>query len=142
MKKYLYINSRDELYKIDIAKIVYFEAEGNYTNFVLSNKLKGAVCMNLAQMQKLINDNLHEAGAVFARIGKRYIVNLDFVYHINVLKQCITLSDGEMFAFHLPRDMPHICAGCYACIAGREQCCPGAGAGCFTSTAGCTAAAR
>ena len=57
MKKYLYINSRDELYKIDIAKIVYFEAEGNYTNFVLSNKLKGAVCMNLAQMQKLINDN-------------------------------------------------------------------------------------
>ena len=98
MKKYLYINSRDELYKIDIAKIVYFEAEGNYTNFVLSNKLKGAVCMNLAQMQKLINDNLHEAGAVFARIGKRYIVNLDFVYHINVLKQCITLSDGEMFA--------------------------------------------
>ena len=99
MKKYLYINSRDELYKIDIAKIVYFEAEGNYTNFVLSNKLKGAVCMNLAQMQKLINDNLHEAGAVFARIGKRYIVNLDFVYHINVLKQCITLSDGEMCAY-------------------------------------------
>ena len=94
MKKYLYINSRDELYKIDIAKIVYFEAEGNYTNFVLSNKL-----MNLAQMQKLINDNLHEAAAVFARIGKRYIVNLDFVYHINVLKQCITLSDGEMFAY-------------------------------------------
>lgn len=99
MKKYLYINSRDELYKIDIAKIVYFEAEGNYTNFVLSNKQKGAVCMNLAQMQKLINDNLHEAGAVFARIGKRYIVNLDFVYHINVLKQCITLSDGEMFDY-------------------------------------------
>ena len=99
MKKYLFINSRDELYKIDIAKIVYFEAEGNYTNFVLSNKLKGAVCMNLAQMQKLINDNLHEAGAVFARIGKRYIVYLDFVYHINVLKQCITLSDGEMFAY-------------------------------------------
>ena len=45
MKKYLYLNSRDELYKIDIAKIVYFEAEGNYTNFYLSNKLKGAVCM-------------------------------------------------------------------------------------------------
>ena len=36
MKKYLYLNSRDELYKIDIAKIVYFEAEGNYTNFYLS----------------------------------------------------------------------------------------------------------
>ena len=78
MKKYLYINSRDELYKIDIAKIVYFEAEGNYTNFFLSNKLKGAVCMNLTQMQKLINDNLQEAGAVFARIGKRHIIKAKY----------------------------------------------------------------
>ena len=99
MRKYLYINSRDELYKIDIAHIVYFEAEGNYTNFYLSNKLKGAVCMNLAQMQKLINDNLHEAGTVFARVGKRHIVNLDYVYHISVLKQKLVLSDGELFAY-------------------------------------------
>lgn len=99
MKKYLFINSRDELYKIDIARIVYFEAEGNYTNFFLSNKLKGAVCMNLAQMQKLISDNLHEAGAVFARIGKRHIINLDYVYQISVLKQRLVLSDGEMFAY-------------------------------------------
>ena len=99
MRKYLYINSRDELYKIDIAHIVYFEAEGNYTNFYLSNKLKGAVCMNLAQVQKLINDNLHEAGTVFARVGKRHIVNLDYVYHISVLKQKLVLSDGELFAY-------------------------------------------
>ena len=97
MKKYLYLNSRDELYKIDIAKIVYFEAEGNYTNFYLSNKLKGAVCMNLAQMQKLIKDNLQEAGAVFARVGKRHIINLD--YQISVLKQKLVLSDGEVFVY-------------------------------------------
>lgn len=99
MKKYLYLNSRDELYKIDIARIVYFEAEGNYTNVILSNKYRATVCMNLAQMQKLINDNLHEAGAIFARIGKRYIINLDYVLHINVLKQRLVLSDGEMFAY-------------------------------------------
>lgn len=99
MKKYLYLNSRDELYKIDIAKIVYFEAEGNYTNFYLSNKLKGEVCMNLSQMQKLINDNLKEAGVVFARVGKRHIINLDYVYQISVLKQKLVLSDGEVFAY-------------------------------------------
>ena len=99
MRKYLYLNSRDELYKIDIAKIVYFEAEGNYTNFYLSNKLKGSVCMNLSQMQKLISDNLKEAGAVFARVGKRHIVNLDYVYQISVLKQKLVLSDGEVFAY-------------------------------------------
>lgn len=30
------------------------------------------------------------------------------------------LADGELFEFQLPRDMPHICVGCYACINGQE----------------------
>ena len=100
-KTFLYLNSRDELYRIDISKIVYFEAEGNYTNFVLSNKLKGAVCMNLAQMQQVLSDSLKESASIFARVGKRYIVNLTYVYQIGVLRQKLTLSDGEVFAYQL-----------------------------------------
>lgn len=101
MNKYLYLNSRDELYRLDISKIVYFEAEGNYTNFVLSNKLKGAVCMNLAQMQEVLGNSLKESASVFARVGKRHIVNLSYVYQIGVLRQKLTLSDGEVFAYQL-----------------------------------------
>lgn len=100
-KKYLYLNSRDELYRIDISKIVYFEAEGNYTNFVLSNKLKGAVCMNLAQMQQVLSDSLKESALIFARVGKRHIVNLTYVYQIGVLRQKLLMSDGEVFAYSL-----------------------------------------
>lgn len=100
-KTFLYLNSRDELYRIDISKIVYFEAEGNYTYFVLSNKLKGAVCMNLAQMQQVLSDSLKESASIFARVGKRYIVNLTYVYQIGVLRQKLTLSDGEVFAYQL-----------------------------------------
>lgn len=99
--KNLYLNSRDELYRIDISKVVYFESEGNYTNFVLSNKLKGAVCMNLAQMQQVLSDSLKEDATIFARVGKRFIINLTYVYHICVLRQKLTLSDGEMFAYQL-----------------------------------------
>ena len=33
------------------------------------------------------------------------------------------LADDELFEFQLPRDMPHICVGCYACIKGQEQKC-------------------
>lgn len=100
-QKYLILNSRDELYRIDISKIVYFEAEGNYTNFVLSNKLKGAVCMNLAQMQQVLSDSLKESASIFARVGKRFIVNLTYVYQIGVLRQKLVLSDGEVFAYQL-----------------------------------------
>lgn len=99
--KYLYLNSRDELYKIDISKIVYFEADGNYTNIVLCNKVKGTVCMNLAQMQMVLDQNLKESASRFARIGKRFIINLDYVYQISVLKQKLVLSDGNVFAFQL-----------------------------------------
>ncbi len=52
--KYPYINSRDEFFRVrvDISKIVYFESDGNYTNIILNNKVKGTLCMNLAQMQR------------------------------------------------------------------------------------------
>ena len=34
---------------------------------------------------------------------------------------------GKLFEFYLPKDMPHICAGCYACIKGNETKCGGYG---------------
>ena len=37
-------------------------------------------------------------------------------------------GDGRIFEFQLPKDMPHICTGCYACIRGQEQKCGGAAA--------------
>lgn len=99
--EYLYINTRDELLRFDCSKIVYLEGDGNYTNIVLVNKLKASVCMNLSDMQRLISESLRERASMFARIGKRFIVNLNFIYQINVLRQVLTVSDGVHFAFQL-----------------------------------------
>ena len=98
---YLHLNSRDEFLRIDVSKIVYFEADGNYTNIVLANQLKGSVCMNLAQMQQILSERLKERATIFARVGKKYIINHTFVFQINVLKQKLTLSDGANFAYTL-----------------------------------------
>ena len=57
--------------------------------------------MNLAQMQKLIAENLSDSAATFARIGKRHIINMNYVFHISLLKQSLTLSDGASFAYDL-----------------------------------------
>ena len=70
---YLHLNTRDEFLRMDISKIVYFEADGNYTNIVLANKLKSVVCMNLAHMQQILTDSLKENARTFVRVGKRYI---------------------------------------------------------------------
>lgn len=101
-KNFLYLNSRDEFYKIDFLKIVYFEADGNYTNIVLSNNVKGVVCVNLNHMQQLLIENLQEKACIFARIGKRFVINLNYVYHIEVLKQKLSLTDGVNFIYQLP----------------------------------------
>lgn len=98
---FLYFNSRDELLRLDISKIVYFESDGNYTNIILSNKLRGTICFNLAQTEKALAERLKEKSRCFARIGKRYIINLNYVYQINIIKQRLVLSDYSSFAFQL-----------------------------------------
>lgn len=98
---YLFLNSRDELLRLDIHNIVYFEADGNYTNIISANKLKGVVCANLAQMQKMLSERLKEGASVFARVGKKYIINLSHIYAINTVRQYVILSDGATFAYQL-----------------------------------------
>lgn len=100
-QKFLYLNSRDEFFRVDISRIVYFEADGNYTNIILSNRIKGVVCMNLSQMQTLLSANLKESASIFARVGKSHIINLNYVYHISILRQHLTLSDGVNFEYVL-----------------------------------------
>lgn len=99
--KYLYLNSRDEFFRVDISKIVYFESDGNYTNIILNNKMKATIWMSLVQMQSILNDSLKDAAGIFARVGKRHIINLNFVYQIAILKQKLSLSDGENFEYSI-----------------------------------------
>lgn len=99
--KYLYLNSRDEFFRVDITKIVYFESDSNYTNIMLSNRMKATVCMNLAQMQEIIKSSIRDAAGTFARIGKRHIVNLNYVFQIAILRQKLILSDGENFEYQI-----------------------------------------
>lgn len=111
---YLFLNSRDELLRLDIHNIVYFEADGNYTNIISANKLKGVICANLAQMQKMLSERLKEDATIFARVGKKYIVNLRHIYAINTIRQHIILSDGATFEYQLNigkdalRELKHI----------------------------------
>lgn len=98
---YIFFNSRDELQRIDVSKVVYFEADGNYTDIVMINKLRAAVCMNLGEMEKVLALQLGDDCRNLIRIGKRFIINMNYVYQINVLKQQLILSDYDHFAFQV-----------------------------------------
>lgn len=98
---YVFFNSRDELQRIDVSKIVYFEADGNYTDIVMVNKLRASICMNLGEMERAIAAQIGDRANMFMRIGKRFIINMKYVYSINVLKQQLILSDYDHFAFQV-----------------------------------------
>jgi len=65
------------------------------------NKLRAAVLMNLGEMEKLLAQQLGDNAHRFMRIGKRFIINMQYVYSINVLKQQLILSDYDHFAFQV-----------------------------------------
>lgn len=97
----IYFNSRDCLIRLDISKIAYFEGDGNYTHIVTSNKLKGCLSMNLAHIEEALAKQLGEHANRFMRIGKRYIVNMGYIFMVDMQKQKLILSDNDSFIEHL-----------------------------------------
>lgn len=98
---YLYLNTRNELIRLDCSKIVYMEGDGNYTSIILVNKQKVTICMNLSRMQQFISESLRERASFFARVGKRFIINLNYVYKVQPLLQSLVVTDGVNFTFQL-----------------------------------------
>ena len=98
----VYFNSRDKLIRLDIQKIVYFEGDGNYTYIVTANKQKVCVTLNLSHTEEALAKQLGSNANQFMRIGKRFIVNMNYIFQIDIQKQTLMLSDCEHFLFQIP----------------------------------------
>ena len=101
-KQRVYFNSRDKLIRLDIQKIVYFEGDGNYTFIVTANKQKVCVTLNLSHTEEALAKQLGSNANQFMRIGKRFIVNMNYIYQIDIQKQTLMLSDCDHFLFQIP----------------------------------------
>ena len=98
----IYFNSRDKLIRLDIEKIVYFEGDGNYTYIVTANKQKVCVTLNLAHTEEALASQLGDNAKQFMRIGKRFIINMNYIFQVDIQKQILMLSDCEHFLFQMP----------------------------------------
>lgn len=70
MMEYIYFNSRDELLRLRITEIAYFESDGNYCNVVTANKLRSPIGMNLTNLEHALDKQLGNEATTFIRIGK------------------------------------------------------------------------
>lgn len=98
MDKFIVISKGTELLRIPSSRLVYVEADGNYSNVVTQDNKVAMVSFQLGQIEDLIGGQLGDAGSNFLRLGRGLIINQDFVYSIDVSKQQLVLSD---------------CNGCY-----------------------------
>lgn len=93
MNNILLFSTRDELTRIRLERVMYFEADANYTKVVFSNGVTATLLTSLVHLEKLIAGVLIEKNSIFVRIGKRYIINSAYLFQINVLRQRLVLSD-------------------------------------------------
>ena len=98
----IYFNSRDRLIRIEVQKIVYFEGDGNYTYIVTANKHKVCITLNLTHTEEALAAQLGDNAKQFMRIGKRFIVNMNYIYQVDIQKQILMLSDCDHFLFQIP----------------------------------------
>ena len=100
-RQLIYFNSRDSLIRVDVSKIVYFEGDGNYTHIITANKMNSFLTMNLAHTEEALVAQMGDQAKRFMRVGKRFIVNMGYIYMVDILKQRLILSDNEHFAYQL-----------------------------------------
>ena len=91
----LLFNTRDELVRVSLRHVVYFEADGNYTQIFFKNGQKVTILYSLAKLEALLDETLCGKKKPFIRIGKRYIINSASVFHINTLRQRLVLTNFD-----------------------------------------------
>ena len=95
MDRYLIIKTRDELLRIRIGQILYFEADRNYTKLLLSNGIQFTFAINIGKIEEMLEKQIEGCHKVLMRVGKSHIINKNHILQINLPKQKLLLLSEE-----------------------------------------------
>lgn len=104
----LCLNSRDELLIIDLSKIAFFRANGNYTHLSYIGGETHLLTAGLSKIEEYIRQSWPKTTpSPFIRLGRSLIINQTFLSEISVVKQKLTLSDceGHIHALSVPKPL-------------------------------------
>jgi len=95
MDRYLIIKTRDELLRIKIGQILFFEADRNYTKLVLSNGIQFTFAINIGKIEEILEKQVTGSTNILMRVGKSHIINKNHILQINLPKQRLILLTAE-----------------------------------------------
>lgn len=95
----LIFKSRDEFIQVNPEDIVYFQADGNYSNMMLTSKKAQLLTMNLSKVQLILDEQLGSQSELFERVGRDLIIRKVFIYSIQTLRKKLILlvSNSDKF---------------------------------------------
>ena len=93
MSRFITISKGTEFLRIPADHLVFISADGNYSNVVTRDGKSALVSFQLGQVEDLIADQLGDGGGQFIRLGRGLIINIHFVYRIDIATQQLVLSD-------------------------------------------------
>ena len=90
----VFINSRTEFAVINLDKVVYLKADGNYTDFYFND---GKIRTHLSTLSTFLTDieiayAESNIPSPFFRMGRSYIVNTEYVTSVNILNRVLTFE--------------------------------------------------
>lgn len=96
----LFFNTRDEMIKVKLERVAYFEADSNYCHVIFINGAKATLLTSLINIEKLLSERFKGDSPMFIRIGKRFIVNNQYIFQINIPRQKLILTDYVSSSIH------------------------------------------
>lgn len=95
MDRYLIIKTRDELLRIRIEQILYFEADRNYTKLILNNGILFTFAINIGKIEEILENQVTGCKMILMRVGKSHIINKNHILQINLPRQKLLLLTAE-----------------------------------------------
>ncbi len=98
------LNSRDELLLIDIEKIAFLQANGNYTRLTYI----GGQSMMLTMVEDMLRAaHPKNRPGLYVRLGRSLIINQAYLSSISMCKQKVVLSDRghNSYSLSVPKEL-------------------------------------
>jgi DNA-binding LytR/AlgR family response regulator len=104
MSMNLCLGGHDEMYVINLEMVMYFQADDHYSHVFYATGATFMVSFGLSQIVTFITEQ-YPLQSKFLRLGRKYIVNMSFLFHINTIKQTILLTDlnGATHSLHIAK---------------------------------------
>jgi len=106
MSELLTFSTSIELVRVYPHQLLYVCSDGNYSTLTFTDGVERVLLMQLGQMEKEMDRQLHNVGRRFVRIGRSLIVNIDYISYIHMQQLQLELwtGSGKRYRLSVPRE--------------------------------------